>query len=66
MPPGGLMATLGATLTRIEPGAVDIRLTASPDISQQHGFIHGDAIGAVADSAAGMRRSRSRSRVSRF
>lgn len=49
----GLMTTLGATLSRIDPGAVDIRLAASPSISQQHGFIHGGAIGAIADSAAG-------------
>ncbi|TCO14171.1 uncharacterized protein (TIGR00369 family) [Camelimonas lactis] len=49
----GLMATLGARLELVAPGAVDIRLRSRPEISQQHGFIHGGAIGAIADSAAG-------------
>lgn len=49
----GLMATLGATLVRVAPGAVEVALPASPSISQQHGFIHAGALTAVADSAAG-------------
>lgn len=49
----GLMQTLGATLEKIEPGCVEIALTPSPAISQQHGFVHGGAISAIADSAAG-------------
>jgi uncharacterized protein (TIGR00369 family) len=48
-----LMATLGATLERVEPGEVEIALASSPGILQQHGFIHGGAITAIADSAAG-------------
>lgn len=49
----GLMATLGATLGRVEPGRVEIELTPKPAISQQHGFVHAGAVSAIADSAAG-------------
>lgn len=48
-----LMSTLGATLERVEAGAVDIRLPVRPEISQQHGFVHAGAITSVADSACG-------------
>lgn len=47
------MQTLGATLEKIAPGYVEIALTPAPAISQQHGFVHGGAISAIADSAAG-------------
>lgn len=49
----GLMATIGATLASIEPGLVEIELRPHPSISQQHGFTHAGAVGAIADSAAG-------------
>ncbi len=49
----GLMGLIGATLTRLEPGAVDIEMPFTPDISQQHGFFHGGAVAAIADSAGG-------------
>jgi uncharacterized protein (TIGR00369 family) len=49
----GLMTTLGASILRIAPGAVDIMLAASPTVSQQHGFVHAGAVAAVADTAAG-------------
>jgi uncharacterized protein (TIGR00369 family) len=49
----GLMKTIGARLTRVSPGAVDIALPASPVISQQHGFVHAGALAAIADTAAG-------------
>jgi uncharacterized protein (TIGR00369 family) len=47
------MRTLGATLTRVEPGAVDIRLVIRPELSQQHGFVHAGAVAAIGDSACG-------------
>jgi uncharacterized protein (TIGR00369 family) len=47
------MSTLGATLTRVEPGAVDIRLPIRPELSQQHGFVHAGAVAAIGDSACG-------------
>ena len=48
-----MMATLGARLARVEPGEVEIELGHAPHILQQHGFIHGGAVTAIADSAAG-------------
>ena len=47
------MSTLGASLERVEAGAVDIRLPVRPEISQQHGFVHAGAITSIADSACG-------------
>ena len=49
----GLMRTLGATLDKVAPGAVEISLRPDPAISQQHGFVHAGAVTAIADSAAG-------------
>lgn len=47
------MATLGASLTRVAPGAIEIELPIRPEISQQHGFVHAGAIASIADSACG-------------
>lgn len=47
------MATLGATLTRIEPGEVEIALSFREDLTQQHGFMHAGGLAAVVDSACG-------------
>ena len=47
------MTTLGATLTRVQPGAVEIRLPVRADLTQQHGFVHAAAIAAIGDSACG-------------
>ena len=49
----GFMTTLGATLERVAPGDIEIALRPHPGIMQQHGFVHGGAVGALADSAAG-------------
>jgi uncharacterized protein (TIGR00369 family) len=49
----GLMSTLGATLTNVAPGYVEIAIRPAPAISQQHGFIHAGAVSAIADTAAG-------------
>lgn len=49
----GLMTTLGARLEKVEPGFVEIALSPSPAVSQQHGFVHAGAVSAIADSAAG-------------
>jgi uncharacterized protein (TIGR00369 family) len=49
----GLMRTLGATLSKVTAGQVDIVLVPKPELSQQHGFVHAGAISAIADSAAG-------------
>src|SRR3984957_15443684 len=47
------MSTLGATLTNVAPGVVQIAIRPDPAISQQHGFVHAGAVSAIADSAAG-------------
>ena len=49
----GLMTTLGATLSKISPGLIEIELKPSAHLSQQHGFVHAGAVSAIADSAAG-------------
>ena len=47
------MMTIGASLSRIEPGRVDISVPFADNITQQHGFIHGGVVGVIADNAAG-------------
>ena len=47
------MATLGATLTRVEPGEVDIAIAFDQRLTQQHGFLHAGAVTSVVDSACG-------------
>jgi uncharacterized protein (TIGR00369 family) len=47
------MATLGATLEKVEPGAVDIALPVRDALAQQHGSVHAGAIASILDSAAG-------------
>lgn len=49
----GLMETLGASLLSVAPGRVEIAIRPAPAISQQHGFVHAGAVGAIADTAAG-------------
>lgn len=48
-----VMATLGATLTGIVPGEVEITLPFREDLTQQHGYLHAGIIGTIADSAGG-------------
>ncbi len=47
----GIMALIGARLTRIVPGECEIELPYRPDITQQHGSFHGGIIGTIADSS---------------
>ncbi|MBS0544780.1 MAG: PaaI family thioesterase [Proteobacteria bacterium] len=47
------MALIGAELAVVEPGYVEIHLPHRPQITQQHGYIHGGVVGMIADSAAG-------------
>jgi len=49
----GFMVLLGATLTRIEPGSVDIEVPFRADLTQQHGYFHAGVTSTVADTAAG-------------
>ena len=47
------MSTLGAKLTTVVEGGVEIRLPFSPSLTQQNGYVHAGAITAVLDSACG-------------
>ena len=49
----GAMTTLGAQLTHLAPGAVDISFDWAPGLTQQHGFIHAGMLSAALDSACG-------------
>jgi uncharacterized protein (TIGR00369 family) len=49
----GIMATLGAELVRVAPGAVEIAVAYRPGLSQQHGFFHAGVTATIADSAGG-------------
>jgi uncharacterized protein (TIGR00369 family) len=49
----GAMTLIGAKLTHVAPGAVDISIDFRPELSQQHGFFHAGIAGTVADSAGG-------------
>ena len=49
----GHMQTLSATLENVAPGLVEIAMTPSPAVSQQHGLVHAGALAAIADTAAG-------------
>lgn len=42
---------LGAQLTAMTSGAVEITLPLTPNLLQQHGFVHGGVISYVADNA---------------
>jgi len=48
-----VMAFIGARMTRIEPGLVEIELPFRPELTQQHGFFHAGITSTIADSAGG-------------
>jgi uncharacterized protein (TIGR00369 family) len=47
------METIGAALTRVAPGEVEIELPFQDSLTQQHGYMHGGVVTAIADSACG-------------
>jgi len=47
------MALIGARLTVVEPGYVEIELPYRDDLTQQKGYIHGGVLGMIADTACG-------------
>ncbi len=49
----GIMGTIGATLSKVAKGEIEITLLVAPHISQQHGFVHAGVVAAIADSACG-------------
>lgn len=49
----GLMRTYGARLGTVAPGAVEVAVPFSPELTQQQGLFHAGVTTAIADSAAG-------------
>lgn len=48
-----LMRTIGAEMTKIAPGEIEIELAYRDDLAQQHGYLHAGVITAIVDSACG-------------
>jgi uncharacterized protein (TIGR00369 family) len=48
-----VMRLIGAEMTRVEPGEVDIELPFRADLTQQHGYFHAGIVATIADSAGG-------------
>jgi uncharacterized protein (TIGR00369 family) len=49
----GAMATIGASLTEVDPGRVVIELPWAQPLTQQHGFLHAGMVATALDSACG-------------
>ncbi|WP_274629882.1 PaaI family thioesterase [Arvimicrobium flavum] len=47
------MQTIGAELTLVTPGIVEMEMPFSPQLTQQHGFLHAGVISTALDSACG-------------
>ena len=47
------MGLIGAEITRLEPGVVDLSMPFRADLTQQHGFVHAGIITTLVDSACG-------------
>ncbi len=48
-----IMKTMGAELTRVNAGEVEIEMPYRPELTQQHGFLHAGIISTALDSACG-------------
>ena len=48
-----VMQLIGASLRRVEPGAIDIAIPYRDDLTQQNGYLHAGILTTVADSACG-------------
>lgn len=48
-----IMQLIGAELSRIEPGFVDISLPYRAELTQQNGYLHAGIVTTIADSACG-------------
>ena len=47
------MELIGARLTLVEPGYVEIELPWRAELTQQKGYVHGGIVGMIADTACG-------------
>ena len=48
-----VMRVIGAELSLLEPGIVEITLPYRADLAQQNGYVHAGIVTTIADSAAG-------------
>ena len=48
-----IMNLIGAKLSLIEPGVIEITLPYRADLTQQRGFLHAGVVATIADSACG-------------
>ena len=48
-----IMTLIGAELTSVEPGLIEITLPYRADLAQQHGYLHAGIVTTIADSACG-------------
>ena len=48
-----IMGLIGAELSRVEPGIIEIALPYRADLAQQHGYLHAGIVTTIADSACG-------------
>src|SRR5215211_6483242 len=48
-----IMGLIGAELSRVELGIVEITLPYRSDLAQQHGYLHAGIVTTIADSACG-------------
>jgi len=48
-----LMKTIGASVTKVSPGEVEIELPFRKDLTQQHDFLHGGIVATIVDTACG-------------
>lgn len=47
------MSLLGASITALEPGRVEVTLPFRSELTQQHGFFHAGVTSTIADNAGG-------------
>lgn len=48
-----VMRLIGAELSRVEPGVIEICLPYRADLTQQHGYLHAGVVTTIVDSACG-------------
>ena len=48
-----IMGLIGAELSRVEPGIIEITLPYRADLAQQHGHLHAGIVTTISDSACG-------------
>jgi uncharacterized protein (TIGR00369 family) len=48
-----VMSLIGAELSRVEPGVIEISLPYRADLTQQHGYLHAGIVTTIVDSACG-------------